>query len=242
MGFQWLFSWLQLRTVLEAEPSWVAFISAAFVPFALIAVGYTQALLAGRLDNEVVVAAAAKRETKKKQIVEEQVAKQEFAQENHTNRRAPNPAAYKVMARDGWKCFYCGMDMSDWSRDEIHVDHFCPVASGGSDDPLNLVVSCGKCNLSKGSRAPSADEIRQLKIHLVKTLDTSTKEKVWLLQNIVPSLRQKDIASILEVSPSYVSASLRKLPDELSERLKALCVKLGRVGKPSPSPSKETDK
>jgi len=56
IGFQWFFSWLQLRMVLApVEPrdaGWIAPIAAAFVPFALVAVGYAQALLAGRIDTQ----------------------------------------------------------------------------------------------------------------------------------------------------------------------------------------------
>ncbi len=50
------FSWRQLRIVLPVtEPTawpWVALISAGFVPLLLATIGYTQALLAGRFEEE----------------------------------------------------------------------------------------------------------------------------------------------------------------------------------------------
>ena len=61
-------------------------------------------------------------------------------------------AAYKkqrlrVLARDGWTCFYCGQDATQ-------VDHIVPVSKGG--DPIdmdNMVASCAKDNNLKGSRS-----------------------------------------------------------------------------------------
>lgn len=63
-GFAWFFGWRQLLIVLPAiegaeRAQWVAPIAAAFTPTGLIAVGYTQALLAGRIEREADAADAA---------------------------------------------------------------------------------------------------------------------------------------------------------------------------------------
>ena len=54
--YAWLFGWRQIIPILrEIEPldfRWLAPLMAAFVPTALVAVGYTQALLAGRIEKE----------------------------------------------------------------------------------------------------------------------------------------------------------------------------------------------
>jgi hypothetical protein len=54
--FAWLFGWRQIIPILrEIEPQdwkWLAPLMAAFTPIALVAVGYTQALLAGKIENE----------------------------------------------------------------------------------------------------------------------------------------------------------------------------------------------
>lgn len=54
IGFSWFFSWRQLRFVLPSiegdDATWVSWVSAAFVPLMLAAIGYAQALIAGRLE------------------------------------------------------------------------------------------------------------------------------------------------------------------------------------------------
>ena len=35
-----------------------------------------------------------------------------------------------------------------------HVDHFQPIAKGGADALVNVVILCEACNLSKGARDP----------------------------------------------------------------------------------------
>lgn len=47
-------------------------------------------------------------------------------------------------------CWYCGVAMHPFHN--FHVDHFIPVADGGSNDLMNLVPSCQSCNARKGAR------------------------------------------------------------------------------------------
>ncbi len=62
VGYSWFFGWRQLRIVLPAiEPVawlWVAPVAAGFVPLLLAFVGYTQGLLAGRIESEKTTGAA----------------------------------------------------------------------------------------------------------------------------------------------------------------------------------------
>lgn len=48
------------------------------------------------------------------------------------------------------KCYYCKSKLGS----TYHVDHVVPLSRGGSNGPENLVISCVKCNLSKGDRLP----------------------------------------------------------------------------------------
>lgn len=48
------------------------------------------------------------------------------------------------------KCFWCGEKLNG----SYHVDHVVPVVLGGQNGPENLVVSCPRCNLSKGGKHP----------------------------------------------------------------------------------------
>ena len=56
IAYSWFFSWRQLLLIMPAvEPQaaqWVAPIAAGFIPLLLSAIGYAQALLAGRIEKE----------------------------------------------------------------------------------------------------------------------------------------------------------------------------------------------
>jgi len=63
-----------------------------------------------------------------------------------------NKDVNELFRRQNAKCFYCECKISrgvSW-----HVDHFIPLAKGGSNFPENLVLSCAFCNLSKSARLP----------------------------------------------------------------------------------------
>lgn len=52
------------------------------------------------------------------------------------------------MERDKFTCFHCQKVIQDIP----HIDHLWPVSKGGSNYSANLVASCAKCNLLKGSK------------------------------------------------------------------------------------------
>jgi hypothetical protein len=62
IAYSWFFSWRQLLIVLPAieggATAWVAPVTAGFVPLLLAAIGYTQALLAGRIESATAVSTA----------------------------------------------------------------------------------------------------------------------------------------------------------------------------------------
>lgn len=72
---------------------------------------------------------------------------------------------FEILKRDGFRCRYCGATAVE---SLLHVDHVVPEASGGTDDPTNLVSSCASCNLGKSdvglgeSRLPSAPSAADL--------------------------------------------------------------------------------
>lgn len=49
----------------------------------------------------------------------------------------------EVLRRDGHRCVECGGDLA---RDGAHVHHVLPRASGGTDEPANLVSLCPMCH------------------------------------------------------------------------------------------------
>lgn len=54
-----------------------------------------------------------------------------------------------ILKSQGRRCRYCNEALT-----RFHVDHFIPLSRGGSNWPSNLVLSCGRCNSSKGSKMP----------------------------------------------------------------------------------------
>jgi 5-methylcytosine-specific restriction endonuclease McrA len=54
----------------------------------------------------------------------------------------------------GDSCFYCGSPVTH------HVDHFFPLAKGGTDHWFNLVRSCQRCNLRKQAQCGTAFILR----------------------------------------------------------------------------------
>lgn len=52
-----------------------------------------------------------------------------------------------ILARDGYRCQYCGLTRADGAI--LEVDHKVPAARGGSDRMTNLITSCRDCNRSK---------------------------------------------------------------------------------------------
>lgn len=53
-----------------------------------------------------------------------------------------------VFERDGYKCTYCGADVTD----DPNCDHVLPLIAGGTNDLINLTTSCRRCNSAKAGR------------------------------------------------------------------------------------------
>lgn len=56
---------------------------------------------------------------------------------------------FEILARDGFRCRYCGASAQDAA---MHVDHVLPRSLGGRDDAANLVAACADCNHGKSDR------------------------------------------------------------------------------------------
>ncbi|RQW02829.1 HNH endonuclease [candidate division KSB1 bacterium] len=55
---------------------------------------------------------------------------------------------FEVFKRDSFKCQYCGAAAPEAL---LHVDHIKPLSKGGTNDIVNLITSCSKCNLGKSN-------------------------------------------------------------------------------------------
>lgn len=49
------------------------------------------------------------------------------------------------------KCYWCNTKILD---NNYHIDHYIPISKGGEHSNDNLVLSCPKCNLTKGAKDP----------------------------------------------------------------------------------------
>lgn len=56
-----------------------------------------------------------------------------------------------IMARDNFKCGYCGQV---FPVKMLTKDHIIPKAQGGKDIWQNIITSCKTCNHKKGNRTP----------------------------------------------------------------------------------------
>lgn len=63
------------------------------------------------------------------------------------SRYIPKSVRDQVAEACGYSCAYCGATGVDFHIDRIH-----PFSRGGTNDPENLTLACGPCNISKGDK------------------------------------------------------------------------------------------
>lgn len=78
----------------------------------------------------------------------ENAAKQRLRYQAQKHRKAVGEA-------QGWKCKYCGHDIS--GKEASHLDHIVPVAKGGTSDRDNLQLLCRRCNIRKSAHQPDEE-------------------------------------------------------------------------------------
>ena len=64
-----------------------------------------------------------------------------------------------IIARDGYRCQYCGKRLS---ASQLSIDHVVPKSRGGRSSWLNVVAACSPCNTRKGGRVPAEASMRLL--------------------------------------------------------------------------------
>jgi hypothetical protein len=52
--------------------------------------------------------------------------------------------------RDGMACAYCGDAVENGTQ--LTLDHLVPRSERGSNEPVNLVTACFRCNRNRGAR------------------------------------------------------------------------------------------
>ena len=76
--------------------------------------------------------------------------------------RRPRPrvrlSKREILRRDGYRCQYCGRQIS-----QLTIDHIVPRSKGGGHSWENLVAACPQCNRRKGGR--TLTEARMALLH-----------------------------------------------------------------------------
>lgn len=62
----------------------------------------------------------------------------------------------QVAQRAGEVCEYCRAPQGIGGY-QFHLDHMIPRDAGGTDDPSNLALACGPCNLHKSAHMTGVD-------------------------------------------------------------------------------------
>jgi hypothetical protein len=73
---------------------------------------------------------------------------------------------HKIFERDGYKCYYCGKQLTRFSAT---LDHIQPVSQGGDNSFDNLITACLLHNSKRGAK-PVMDFITQSKNNDKKTI------------------------------------------------------------------------
>jgi 5-methylcytosine-specific restriction endonuclease McrA len=77
-----------------------------------------------------------------------------------------NPVLRIAFEQQGGLCFYCGRLLvlprrrcDRGARNAATADHLTPQALGGTEALTNIVAACAACNVRKGMRRPTAEEL-----------------------------------------------------------------------------------
>ena len=70
---------------------------------------------------------------------------------NVPRRKPPTWTRRGLLARDGYRCAYCGKKCTPR---EATIDHVMPVSRGGRSSWGNTVTACFRCNQRKADRTP----------------------------------------------------------------------------------------
>jgi len=93
-----------------------------------------------------------------------------------------------ILARDGYRCQYCGLTRADGAI--LEVDHKVAASKGGSDRMSNLITSCRECNRSKRDKRLEIPPLKKPERYIVNADGsiTSICEKGTTAKDIARSL------------------------------------------------------
>lgn len=101
---------------------------------------------------------------------------------------------FRVMARDNFRCVYCGATPEATS---LHIDHLLPVNAGGGNEVDNLVTACADCNL--GKRDSIVSEM------IDRGLERGASEALSKISEIVAEFRNQVTRHVAQACWSYAT-------------------------------------
>lgn len=96
--------------------------------------------------------------------------------------------------RDQQRCFYCQKPLR---LAQATLDHYLPRALGGTYDAFNLVLSCKRCNLSKGAKLPADTQ----EVHLALLKQQARDGRLGVS---VSKLTPRDITRLIEEATAII--------------------------------------
>ena len=138
-------------------------------------------------------------------------------------RHIPISVRREVFDRDGRICAICGQTNSP-----MHLDHIYPWSKGGTNDPENLQVLCGPCNITKGAATnadatiiPVIEELRVLAAELARPVPHDSAQLSRLFGSLISAGRGMDAVELAWAIERHPDAR-PSLLNEVSNALGAL--------------------
>jgi 5-methylcytosine-specific restriction endonuclease McrA len=72
-----------------------------------------------------------------------------------------------ILIRDNYTCQYCGNSSKKDTKVKMTIDHIVPISKGGTNNWLNAVACCIKCNLNKSNKSLKEFE-KEFGLNLIK--------------------------------------------------------------------------
>jgi 5-methylcytosine-specific restriction endonuclease McrA len=91
------------------------------------------------------------RELRSRYLVIKMPAVVRLIQRFRRGKQAVKFSRHNILARDRWKCQYCGIKVR---TSDMTQDHVVPRSQGGRTEWENIVTACGDCNAKKANRTP----------------------------------------------------------------------------------------
>lgn len=137
------------------------------------------------------------------------------------SKQTVNPKLAPVPQR--YTCIYCGRPLSATEKTK---DHFIPTAHGGTDDPSNIVIACGRCNKLKADSVfddlASAraylielykirEQIRKVRAKFVRKPNKSIELLPQLLKHAADDERRDEIRYMERLQNEHIGTTVERM-------------------------------